>query len=127
MVYIKRLILSLLVAFCFDNGAFAVQEHQSYEEFSKELLRRHNELRKIHNGPGHDLELSKELSDEANDFAKEAARDSSVLEDPEPGQNVFMACSTYNRALTGKEITDSWYVVHRFTIYLCRFISLKKI
>ena len=85
-----------------------VKEHQNYTEFAQDVLKRHNELRKIHNGAGHELELSKDLSEDANDFAKDAARDSSVLESPEPGQNVFMACSTYNRALTGKEITDSW-------------------
>ena len=101
------LLLSLLFQVV-SNSILGVTEHQNNTEFAQEVLKRHNELRKIHNGPGHDLELSKELSEEADDFAKDAARDSSVLEDPEPGQNVFMACSTYNRALTGKEITDSW-------------------
>lgn len=99
-----------LLVFCIVSQVCAVFEHQNYEEFSKEVLKRHNHLRKIHNGADQDLELSKKLSKDANDFAKEAARDSSVLKNPKPGRNVFMACSTYNRALTGKEITDSWYV-----------------
>ena len=104
-VYIYLLLPMLYVV---NSSILGIVEHQNYTEFSQEILKRHNELRKIHNGAGHDLELSKELSEEANDFAKDAARDSSVLENPEPGQNVFMACSTYNRALTGKEVTDSW-------------------
>ena len=101
------LLLSFLFQFA-SSSILGVSEHQNYTEFAQDVLKRHNELRRIHNGPGHDLELSKELSEEADDFAKDAARDSSVLENPEPGQNVFMACTTYNRALTGKEITDSW-------------------
>ena len=104
----KRFYFFLFTFYVINCNVLGVVEHQSVKEFSEEVLKRHNELRKIHNGAGHDLELSKELSRRANHFAKTAARDSNVLENPKPGQNVFMACSTYNRALTGKEVTDSW-------------------
>ena len=89
------------------HGLFTA-EHQDYDEFSKEVLKRHNELRKVHNGKDSELELSKELSKDAKELAKKAARDSEILEHPPSGHNVLMACTTYNRALTGKEVTDSW-------------------
>ncbi len=82
--------------------------HQSKEAFIKEVLAVHNEHRKVHNGGNSKLRLSEELNNKAQKLSDEAARDSDVLEDPGPGENMFMACSTYNRALTGREVTDSW-------------------
>ena len=103
------LFLFLIIGYvCCLSSALSTPEHQSFDEFAKEMLARHNEHRKIHNDEGTDLTLSKKLNKEASDLATAAARNSDVLENPGPGQNIFMACSTYNRALTGKEVTDSW-------------------
>ena len=109
---IGKIILLFVFYATLPGGSLSVSfpEHQSDEEFGKEVLNVHNEHRKVHNGENSDLKLNDDLSKEAKELAEEAARDADgeLFKNPGPGENVLMACSTYNRALSGRQVSDSW-------------------
>ena len=100
------LAIIILLSFWTDLSRSFV-EHQDLDEFREETLKVHNELRDIHNAEP--LVLNKDLNRKASKIADIAASENR-FHDLEAGENVFMACTTYNRAITGDEVTNAWYV-----------------
>ena len=73
----------------------------------------HNRLRKIHHAPS--LELSKELSKQAQQYAETVVRrhhgiliESPFETRPDQGENIAMNCDPNSRKMTGDEATYKW-------------------
>ena len=76
-------------------------------KFEREVLDEHNKHRASHNAQN--LKLDEKLSKNATLSAKKAA-ESGSFDSISPGQSVFVSCATFKREVTGKEVTDAWYV-----------------
>ena len=74
-------------------------------DFKKEVLDIHNYFRKIHGVPP--LKLDDALSERANRLAELAATNGNLTK-PQPGENTYMLCTSYNRAVSSKEAVAAW-------------------
>ena len=74
-------------------------------KFERDVLDEHNKHRASHNA--HSLDLDEKLSKNATQTAQQAAKSGS-FDNISPGQSVFVSCATFNREVSGKEVTDAW-------------------
>lgn len=77
----------------------------SSTKFTDEFIKFTNKLRDIHGSPP--LLLDSELSKTANASANKAAQDGG-FNDPQAGENSYMMCTTYTRALPAHEAVTAW-------------------
>lgn len=75
-------------------------------DFQKDVLDEHNKFREVHGIPS--LKVDDTLTKKAEELAKKASA-SGNLTKPQPGENTYMVCTSYNRAVTAKEAVEAWY------------------
>ena len=91
-------------------SAITLDENRDFTKFDLDALNAHNKYRKRHNVPP--LELSKDLSDVAQEYANHLARTNTFEHsgDPVYGENLYWSWSSDpGWILTGDEPVDSWY------------------
>lgn len=74
-------------------------------DFKNEVLEEHNDYRTIHGVPP--LALDDALSDKAAVLAHKATAAGNLTK-AQPGENTYMLCTSYNRAVTAKEAVSAW-------------------
>lgn len=87
----------------FAEGKFTKEE----QTFHKEAVRTHNVFRAIHLSPA--LKLDLKLTKRAKKLADEAAKLHGFY-NLTTGENIFESTSTHYRDISGKEVTESWFV-----------------
>lgn len=75
-------------------------------DFQKDVLEEHNKFRDVHGIPS--LKIDEELTKKAATLAKKASSTGNLTK-PQPGENTYMVCTSYNRAVTAKEAVEAWY------------------
>ena len=75
--------------------------------FTADFLKTVNQYRKNHKAGS--LILDSKLSEKAQQLANAIAKDGNFSKPTEPGENTFMLCTNYNRALRAKEAVKAWY------------------
>ena len=91
-------------------SAITLDENRDFTKFDLDALNAHNKYRKRHTVSP--LELSKDLSDVAQEYANHLARDNTFEHsgDPVYGENLYWSWSSDpGWVLTGDEPVDSWY------------------
>ena len=74
-------------------------------KFQDEILKLHNQFRNIHGSQG--LHLDGSLSKKAQSRAEKAAAKGKFMK-PNPGENSYMMCTSYQRNVPARDPVEAW-------------------
>lgn len=74
-------------------------------KFQDQILKLHNQYRNIHGSPG--LRLDGSLSKKAQSRAEKAAAKGKFMK-PNPGENSYMMCTSYQRNVPARDPVEAW-------------------